>query len=341
MPKLSSTSISVAPTAEIQTSVTPCKPTNNLGSKPDPILSAADKISGARNADLFLFNGPIDRVTAVTVTNLVSHRIKRPNIILVMSTYGGDPDAAYLIAKCLQCNYEKFTFMVSGYCKSAGTLVAIGAHELMFSPYGELGPLDIQIPKKDELGGQESGSAINNALDSLMSRAFSSFEAFFLQLIQRSQGQITIQTAAKIAKDLSIGLLSPISQQINPVYVGEVGRALNIALHYGKMLNGMSLNLKKGALDKLISAYPSHSFVIDVHEAQSIFNRVRSSEEPEELLRVALGDMGSIPLNFQQAPIIRFLSSELSIANRRGDITNDESRNDNGPDKAVSSEAGK
>jgi ClpP class serine protease len=42
---------------------------------------------------------------------------------------------------------------VSGYCKSAGTLIALGANELAFGEHGELGPLDVQIAKRDEVLG--------------------------------------------------------------------------------------------------------------------------------------------------------------------------------------------
>ncbi len=35
----------------------------------------------------------------------------------------------------------RVTLWVIGPCKSAGTLVAIGAHEIAFAPHGELGPL--------------------------------------------------------------------------------------------------------------------------------------------------------------------------------------------------------
>ena len=50
-----------------------------------------------------------------------------------------------------QRSYKKFIVLVSGYCKSAGTLVACGAHELVFSDAGEIGPIDIQMEKKDDL----------------------------------------------------------------------------------------------------------------------------------------------------------------------------------------------
>jgi hypothetical protein len=65
---------------------------------------------------------------------------RRPNLILLLVTEGGDPDAAYRISR-----YEKFSCLVSGYCKSAGTLLLLGANQLIFSEHGEIGPLEKYI----------------------------------------------------------------------------------------------------------------------------------------------------------------------------------------------------
>ena len=59
---------------------------------------------------------------------------------------------------------------VSGYCKSAGTLVATGAHKLIMSDHGELGPLDVQMSKKDNFWKKESGLIVMNTLTALQKR---------------------------------------------------------------------------------------------------------------------------------------------------------------------------
>ena len=53
--------------------------------------------------------------------------------------------------------------MIAGACKSAATLFAIGAKELIFCPFGELGPLDIQFRKEDKIMEYRSGLDINEA----------------------------------------------------------------------------------------------------------------------------------------------------------------------------------
>jgi hypothetical protein len=269
---------------------------------------AAAQVVKELNADVLYYNGPLERNTSKGFVDVVLSHPKRKNVLLILATTGGNPDAAYLMAKCLQCNYERFTVLVAGMCKSAGTLVAIGAHDLIFSPYGELGPLDVQVLKKDELGGQTSGWAINSALNTITQQASTAFDRFFVNLIYGSEGRITVQTAGKIAADLTTGLFAPICSQVNPEFVGEVGRSLNIASQYGRMLNGKSQNLKDKGLDKLISGYASHGFVIDAYEAQNIFNRVALSEGPITELALLLRDSVTNPIESDKDSHILFLS---------------------------------
>lgn len=66
-------------------------------------------------------------------------------------------------------------FPLGGYCKSAGTLLVLGGNELIFSIFGELGPLDVQIGKINELVGADSGLELNQSLEQLANSAFSSF----------------------------------------------------------------------------------------------------------------------------------------------------------------------
>ncbi len=230
----------------------------------------------------------------------------------------GDPDAAYLAAKKLQSCYERFHFFVSGICKSAGTLVALGANELVFSEYGELGPLDVQIPKRDEIGIQESGLVTTFALDELAAMAYSTFEGLFIKIIGGSGNQITVPTAGRIATDLTAGLLAPIYQQIDPLRLGEALRALNIANQYGKALEEGSSNLLPSGLSKLISEYATHSYVIDQDEAKKIFQRVSACNQEEEELRGALDSIMQSSIEFSDQPVVGFLSDENALEKAGG-----------------------
>lgn len=236
-------------------------------------------VSDALDADVFVYTGSITRKLANAFTHEVEKAGKKPNVALVLCTTGGDPDAAYIVARILKARYKdgKFTLLVFGICKSAGTLIALGADEIVMSSRGELGPLDVQMMKSDELVFRSSGLDISQAIESLSERAYDVFWKNFMTTIVRTGGAITTKTAADIATSLSVGLLSPITQQIDPLRVGEVERAINIAQHYGERLNGDAKRVQS-----LINDYPSHTFVIDYTEACDLFGNVRQPNEVEK-----------------------------------------------------------
>lgn len=241
------------------------------------------KITETLDADLFLFSGPTERLSAEALVRTVERNRQRDNVALILCTYGGDADAAYIIARFLKSTYKRFTLYIFGFCKSAGTLIALGSDEIVMSCRGELGPLDVQIIKADELLFRSSGLDIEQAIDSLSEQAFETFEKHFLEIIRRGGGAITTKTAADIASSLAMGLFSPITAQIDPLRVGEVQRAIDIAFRYG-----IRLNKDEELVNKLISDYPSHSFVIDYREAEEIFGNVRVPDETESRLERAL-----------------------------------------------------
>jgi ClpP class serine protease len=113
--------------------------------------------------DVFLYNGGIERREDLRFIEFVAENQKHDDLLLLLVTPGGNPDAAYKIGKYIQSKYANFTCFIPGLCKSAGTLLAIAANELVFAPYGELGPLDVQLTKTDDLFGQESGLNISEA----------------------------------------------------------------------------------------------------------------------------------------------------------------------------------
>jgi hypothetical protein len=204
---------------------------------------------------------------------------------------GGDLDIAYRIARYLQEKYRKFTVYVDTYCKSAGTLITLGADEIIMSDRAELGPLDVQIMKPDELGERDSGLDLIQALSRLKEVSYEMFEEFFLTLWMKGGGQISTKSALEIATGATSGLLSPIYQKIEPMTLGQFSRAMEIAEAYGNRLNTRD-NLKPDALHQLIYTYPSHSFVIDRSEAaQSLFKSVRKPDEVEEQVALELRQM--------------------------------------------------
>lgn len=97
------------------------------------------------NADGFLYSGPINRDSADRLVKLIDSRSeRRKNVCFFITTFGGDPNAAYRIGRAFKKNYGEGNILavIGGYCKSAGTLLVLCADEIAFGCFGELGPLD-------------------------------------------------------------------------------------------------------------------------------------------------------------------------------------------------------
>jgi len=268
------------------------------------------RIVPTNDADILILNAPMERGHDESLITMLMSRPCRPNLFMILITNGGSPDAAYRIARAIQSHYTKFTVCVSGICKSAGTLLLLGANELVFSEHGEIGPLDIQMAKKDELWESESGLTVMTALTALSENAQDAFDHFLVSLTTRSGGRITVRTASEIAAKLTQALYTPIADQIDPIHMGEVKRSMAIAKEYGERLvrhSGICLETRLG---RLISGYPSHSFVIDKKEAKEIFKTgtVRDCTSDELALLQELDDFALTPMG---RPWIRFLSDDI------------------------------
>jgi hypothetical protein len=245
--------------------------------------------------DTFIYNGAIERQRDLEFIEMVAEKRAGNTVNLVLVTGGGDPDAAFKMSRYLQSKYERFTITVSGLCKSAGTLLALGANEIVFAPYGELGPLDVQMLKVDNIAGMESGLNISEAFQSLELRARNTFTRMVTEILSNSGGVISFQTAARTAVETISALYGPIFSRIDPEEVGSRSRAMRIGQDYGRRLNAISQNLRENALLQIAQTYSSHGFVIDLIEARSLFQNVREANAQEIQAIVQLGPVARMP----------------------------------------------
>jgi len=252
-----------------------------------------DRIAASLNCDILCYTRSIAYpYDCFFVSKVREMAARRPNVLLVLTTNGGSADAAYRMMRLLQHFYRdgKIFLLVIDRCKSAGTLVAVGADEIIMVDDAELGPLDVQVLKPDELGEYTSGLTAYQALTALRSETFQSFEEHFIRLRRYSGYQITTRTAADIAAKLATGGVQKLYEQLDPMRIAEHQRAMTIAEEYGIRLNRQ--NLKPEALDRLIADYPSHGFLIDYTEARTLFSRVRLPTAAEQAFCVLLLQLG-------------------------------------------------
>jgi ClpP class serine protease len=81
--------------------------------------------------DVIIYSGEITGETVLTIINILESKCVAKRLLLILATPGGDVDAAYRLARFCQSTREHFAVSIFGECKSAGTLFALGAHELV------------------------------------------------------------------------------------------------------------------------------------------------------------------------------------------------------------------
>jgi hypothetical protein len=245
----------------------------------DELRSLTSQLEQIRQADILVYGGEITRPDGGQANLSRRDTSRRPACLLVLSTLGGSPDAAYRLARTLLRQYSRLTLLVDDYCKGAGMLLALAAHELVMSDFGELGPLDLTSQHAIRPGRGESGMSLVQSLNALRVEAESSFEQIATRLRSRRGAAMTARAANEHASSMAIGLLTPVFAQIDPLQIAEVDRAVRTARLYAERL-GLA-NLKREGLERLLTGYPSHDFVIDRDEADDLLRTVRAPTDLE------------------------------------------------------------
>jgi len=291
--------------------------------------------------DCIMYFGPIDRTGYDSLTSLIEKKEAGNNrsdkVFFVLATYGGNPDAGYRIARALGHYYPAGVIVyIPDMCKSAGTLIALGSSELVISDRGELGPLDVQFAKKEELFEMSSGLDIVKSLKVLEDEVGAAFKDYLIDL--RLNG-IGTKMAAKLASRMAVNLMSPITGQIDPIRLGEHQRALLIALAYGKRLCKKFENISPDDIDRLTMSYPSHGFVIDRKEASELFANVRAPSEQECKLENFLRSKNLFSAIQGSTPTVLCLSDIVNF-NEGGDDEEERSDTAHGDEEQVRDNAG-
>ncbi|MCY3688894.1 MAG: hypothetical protein OXI17_12275 [Gammaproteobacteria bacterium] len=267
---------------------------------PENINKIANKIATQLEAKVVIYSGAIDGLGYGKLIRAIRSTDAQPsmkNTLLLLTTHGGSAQYAYKIARLLQdLTPDKFYLCLPSTCKSAGTLVALGANELFMSVVSELGPLDVQLQQRDEIGKRRSGMVVRTALDGLANETYQVFERVMLGIKKSSEQNVSFEVASKIASAIATGMMAPVYAQINPEALGNDLRDLSVARAYGNRLAKLGGNATQETVRKFIEDYPAHEFIIDEMESKGLFNIVnRETAEISELE----SELGSIVYTVQ------------------------------------------
>lgn len=91
---------------------------------------------------------------------------------LMLVSPGGDGEIAVRLVRSAQARCRRLTVIVPDYAKSAATLLALGAHEILMGPTSDLGPVDpqFQFGDYDLVSAKDIIAAVEKALDDVAAR---------------------------------------------------------------------------------------------------------------------------------------------------------------------------
>ncbi len=209
--------------------------------------------------------------------------------ILVHSP-GGHVDIAYQLAKFFRAHCKRLNVLVPLYAKSAATVLCLNADHVFMGEFAELGPLDVQV--EDELDkGKQSFPPLNEfkSMEFLKEHATEYLDFFTELLVERG---LSVKQALHEAIPGVVGIMNPLYGHIDPSKLGSYRRMLAEGEEYAKrLLNSVNNERVDDLVQQLVWEYPSHNFVIDYDEAESIGIPVKRLGLTEEkaLIRAILG----------------------------------------------------
>lgn len=213
------------------------------------LLQDLESLRDSRVLVYFSYTPLDDNILMPLYSQLVSIG-KTKKIDLFLHSYGGAVDTPYKIVTLIREFCDQFGVIVPFVAKSAASMIAIGADEIVMGPVSELGPIDplVKHPLYKELWIPVQ--AIRYCLD----------------YVQR-----TIQENPE--PDTAALALSPIINKLDPWIIGDYEKAIKASTQYAQQL--LASYMFKNQPDKietatkaLVEGYFSHGYPIGRREAK-------------------------------------------------------------------------
>ena len=173
---------------------------------------------------------------------------EQDNLNVLLYSYGGDARTAFHIGRLLQAySNKKLQIYPLREAKSAATLIASAADNMVMSELSELGPMDPQI-KLPSIERRFSPLAIKHSLELLHGEISNGHDLIVKTLAERLPDPLSLAEALKsleTGKDYLRKLL------ISRMFAGDSEKAAAVA-------------------EQLVLGYPDHGYCIDFKEAQDI-----------------------------------------------------------------------
>ena len=275
-----------------------------------PSSQELEAFSKASGSVVMVINSDIDSQCKDEVARLLSEIGSQERLMVLVESPGGSIEDAFWIAKELRMWCQQLDVAVTGWAKSATTLIALAADRILFGPYGQLGPLDVQL--RDFSGGAGPISPLETirGMEFLRNYYLETFHHFMDALVPPLDVPHAIEHTPKLLAPIA----TPLYQMIDYRQLGDAFRRLLISETYARsvMLRWSPLKDDRALIDKVIRKlvweYPYHGYIIDFDECQNI--GIRNADQMTLDMSMLCQQIITVP----EPPTITVLDGEESFA---------------------------
>ena len=197
---------------------------------------------------------------------------KSRQIDLFLYTRGGLITTPPRIVELVREFTDRFCVLIPYKCHSAGTLVALGANEIVMTKMGELSPVEPQIESVEK---SEPGHPFRQK-PSVSVENFASYISFAKEMVG-------------ITEQEQLGtVLKELTEKVSPVDLGGVHRAYNLIRLIVKKLLSHHMRLAEHEqkvqeiADVLVEKFFSHEYLISRKEAKKLGLKIKARDDTLE-----------------------------------------------------------
>jgi hypothetical protein len=202
---------------------------------------------------------------------------KQEALDLVLFTNGGDAEAPLRIVSLIREYCESFSLLVPYRAMSAGTLLALGANEIVTTPFSVFGPIDPTkthplLPRREGAPEPEPISVQD------MRHA--------MQFIREAAPK---ESAIAYTPEAMAQIFNALFDKIHPLAIGAIEQSYALAKLIGTRCLETHMGTSdadrekiKSIVDRLIDEYKSHSYPISRREAEAIGLKIQNADPAVE-----------------------------------------------------------
>lgn len=274
----------------------------------DQLLNRLEQLRG--NRALVYWTTELARLSPaaeVPLYEVLSEMGHQDTIDLVLYTRGGDTEAPHRLVSLIREYCDTLNVLIPYRCHSAGTLVAMGADEIVMTPLGALSPIDPSrghplLPKREGADEPEPISVqdmrhamqfIREAAGGASTREEEKTTGWLLDALGfrpkgESRGSDSEPGAMPYTPAAMAEIFTALFDKIHPLAIGAIEQSYALAKLVGEKCLATHMNPEEEAdeireiVDRLCDEYKSHNYQIDRNEARRVGLEVADATDDEE-----------------------------------------------------------